>query len=133
MENMPSSEKDPLNKKTKVLEYLKQKLEKARKDFSSLNSEVSYYKDMTPSSGPSSIPNEVRQDGGSDLQDWEVEVGVGKYESQQKDHFSSPETLDELAHLEDFVADLEKDLVEIESGNEQTIEHYWGELNKSAK
>lgn len=133
MENMPSGEKDPLNKKTKVLEYIKQKLEKARKDFSSLNSEVSYYKDMKPSSGPTSIPNEVRQDGGSDLRDWKVETGVGRYEEQQKDHFTSPETLDELAHLEEFVADLEKDLGEIESGNEQTIEHYWCELNKPAK
>jgi hypothetical protein len=135
MEQISRGERSPLNKRTEVIEYLKQKLAIAIKNFDDFNRNVNHYKDTKVSPIPSPIRPGVISDGGSDLQDWKVESGVGKYEAQQEEYFSSPEAEETLRHLEDLVEHLKEDLEEIERGNENelTFEHYRKELGEVQK
>jgi hypothetical protein len=127
---MSSFESGVLNSKESAIKFIKEKIAKAKKTFSELDAQVTYYKQIDPKANHSQIPTDVFANGGSDLMDARVEAGQGLYESQQKDHFTSPEILNELEQIEQYVKGLEEDLVEIENGNEQTISIYIEESQK---
>ncbi|MBP6883758.1 MAG: hypothetical protein KBC06_00805 [Candidatus Pacebacteria bacterium] len=118
-------------KKAKVTSYLEQALQKAKDEFSDLDKKVSYYTDYkSPSSqqrGP--MPSHIER-GSADETDWIVETGSDKYESQQKDYFTSHEVLKEHSNLQDRVQEFEEALVLVGQGDEKEIEYWWTELSK---
>ncbi|OGI85791.1 hypothetical protein A3A01_00655 [Candidatus Nomurabacteria bacterium RIFCSPLOWO2_01_FULL_39_17] len=95
----------PASKKAQAIVYIRQRLEQERARLEILAAQANYYK--THESQPGST-----------------------YEKDQKDYFTSPEVLEELRHLQDFVDRLESDITLIEGGNQQATDRYLEELQK---
>ena len=95
----------PASKKAQAIVYIRPRLEQERARLEILAAQANYYK--THESQPGST-----------------------YEKDQKDYFTSPEVLEELRHLQDFVDRLESDITLIEGGNQQATDRYLEELQK---
>ena len=122
-----------VNKKAKIIEHVRQKLERAKKRLNSFNTGAEYYKNERYNSTPGSISQRALKDGGSDLRDWKNEIGASEEEDGLKDYYASPEAGDDYENLRDLVEFLEWKLKQIKNGDENIINHFWEELQKSLK
>ena len=101
----PKSPEKLVRKKDLAIGYIRQRLEQERARLEILGAQVNYYKTHEPQ--PEST-----------------------HEKGQKAYFTSGEVLEELRHLQDFVATLENDITLIEGGDQQVINKYLEELQK---